>query len=220
MPPGSLIVVQIHYNLLATGGRSGGSDQSAIRLRLTSRTTGMKPLQTGLLPAPVELPCLSGESGPLCDRKAAIADVTRRFGAKVGATESGLVQACGNGAPPVPGPTQHCDHPVPSSATVYAVAGHMHLLGRSISIELNPGTAGAHTLLSIPSYDFDDQAIRPLATPVAIKPGDTLRVTCRHDAALRRQLPGLSQLPARYVVWGDGTSDEMCLGLLILVPAA
>ena len=27
-------------------------------------------------------------------------------------------------------------------------------------------------------------------------------------------LPQLSKLPPRYVVWGDGTSDEMCLGLL------
>ena len=24
----------------------------------------------------------------------------------------------------------------------------------------------------------------------------------------------MSNLPPRYVVWGDGTTDEMCLGLL------
>ena len=41
-----------------------------------------------------------------------------------------------------------------------------------------------------------------------------MRVTCTHDATLRQKLPQLSQLPPRYVVWGDGTSDEMCLGLL------
>jgi hypothetical protein len=27
-------------------------------------------------------------------------------------------------------------------------------------------------------------------------------------------------MPPRYVVWGDGTSDEMCLGLMIWAPAA
>jgi hypothetical protein len=27
-------------------------------------------------------------------------------------------------------------------------------------------------------------------------------------------LPQLKKLPPRYVVYGDGTSDEMCLGLL------
>jgi hypothetical protein len=91
----------------------------------------------------------------------------------------------------------------------------MHLLGRSIKIELNPGTPGASVLLDIPQYNFDDQAIRPLATPVKLKKGDVVRVTCTHDAQLRKMLPQLRQLPPRYVVWGDGTADEMCLGLLI-----
>jgi Copper type II ascorbate-dependent monooxygenase, C-terminal domain len=115
----------------------------------------------------------------------------------------------------VPGPTQHCDHPIDGRATIYAVAGHMHLLGRSITVELNPGTARAKKLLDIPVYNFDEQAIRPLDRPVTLKAGDVVRVTCTHDASLRTRLPQLRQLPPRYVVWGDGTSDEMCLGLLI-----
>jgi len=114
----------------------------------------------------------------------------------------------------VPGDTQHCDIPVPHPMTVYAVLGHMHLLGRSIKIDVNPGTAGARRLLDVRSFDFDDQKLRPLPDPVHLKPGDTVRITCTHDAALCRQLPQLSKLPPRYVVWGDGTSDEMCLGLL------
>ena len=31
---------------------------------------------------------------------------------------------------------------------------------------------------------------------------------------LRKQLPQLKKLPPRYVVWGDGTSDEMCTGIM------
>jgi len=217
MPPGSLLVMQVHYNLLATGGKLGGSDQSRIRLRLADGTKKLDPLATATLPAPIELPCAADESGPLCDRQAAIADVTKRFGDEVGSMEDGLVQNCTNGTP-VPGTTQHCDHPIPRAATIYAAAGHMHLLGRSIKIELNPGTANAQTLLDIPTYNFDDQAIHPLTTPVAVKPGDTVRVTCTHDAGLRKLLPQLRTLPPRYVVWGDGTSDEMCLGLLIWSP--
>jgi hypothetical protein len=217
MPPGSLLVMQVHYNLLATGGKPGGSDRSGIRLRLTDGTKKLDPLETTKLPAPVELPCTAAESGPLCDRNAAVADVTRRFGDDVGSTEAGLVGMCDHGTP-VPGTTQHCDQPVHQAGTIYAVAGHMHLLGRSIKIELNPGTADARTLLDIPTYNFDDQAIHPLAAPVAVKPGDTLRVTCTHDAGLRKLLPQLRTLPPRYVVWGDGTSDEMCLGLVIWSP--
>jgi len=56
--------------------------------------------------------------------------------------------------------------------------------------------------------------LTPLPTPVDVNPGDTVRVTCTHDATLRQKLPELNKLPPRYVVWGDGTSDEMCLGLL------
>jgi Copper type II ascorbate-dependent monooxygenase, C-terminal domain len=123
------------------------------------------------------------------------------------------VNQCGNGIP-VPGNTQHCDIPVPQPITVYAAFGHMHLLGRSIKTELNPGTDRARTLLDVPAFNFDDQQLRPLPTPVNLNPGDTVRVTCTHDATLRRQLPQLSHLPPRYVIWCDGTSDEMCLGLL------
>jgi hypothetical protein len=210
--PGSLLVLQIHYNLLAAGGRPGGSDQSGVRLRLTDGTAATQPLSTVALSAPIELPCAAGESGPLCDRAAAVADVTKRFGTD-GVSEDRLLRKCGDGTP-VPGTTQHCDYPIPATMTVYAALGHMHLLGRSIKIELNPGTPQARTLLDVPNFDFDYQRFTPLAAPVEVKPGDVVRVTCTHDATLRKQLPQLRTLPPRYVVWGDGTSDEMCLGLL------
>src|SRR5690242_11584650 len=84
MPPGSLLVMQVHYNLLASGGKPAGTDQSSIRLRLADGAKKMAPLDTMKLPAPVELPCASGESGPLCTRSAAVADVARRFGNDVG----------------------------------------------------------------------------------------------------------------------------------------
>ena len=214
MPPGSLLVMQVHYNLL---NNAGGADQSSIRMRLSDAGQNLDPLVTARLVAPIELPCAAGETGPLCDRDAAIADVTKRFGEEVGGTEEQLVRMCGNGAP-TPGTTQHCDQPVGQAGTIHAVAGHMHLLGRSIKIELNPGTPTARTLLDVPVFNFDDQAIHPLAEPLPIKPGDTFRVTCSHDAGLRKLLPQLRTLPPRYVVWGDGTSDEMCLGLVVLSP--
>jgi hypothetical protein len=207
--------MQVHYNLLATGGKAPSPDQSGIRLRLSTKTSGMLPLQTTLLPAPVELPCAAGESGPLCDRAAAIADVSHRFGSEAGAMVTGLNRFCNAGQSPDAGATQHCDRRSPGPAVLRAAGGHMHLLGRSIKIELNPGTPRAKTLLDVPSYNFDDQSIRPLPAPVRINTGDTLRVTCTHDAGLRKQLPQLKTTPARYVVWGDGTTDEMCLGILV-----
>ncbi|MGN9783421.1 monooxygenase [Nonomuraea sp. ZG12] len=210
MPPGSKLVMQVHYNTLNVEGKSG-SDRSGIRLRVTGKK--VKELNTALFPAPVELPCTQEESGPLCDREAAVKDVGRRFGQGSEAQPGALAAACGK---PEPGPTQHCDFPIEGPVKVHALAGHMHLLGRSIKVELNPGTDKARTLLDVPKYNFDDQALRPLPEPVTADKGDVVRVTCTHDAKLRSMLPELSKLEPRYVVWGEGTSDEMCLGIVIV----
>jgi hypothetical protein len=43
---------------------------------------------------------------------------------------------------------------------------------------------------------------------------DTVKVTCKHVQWLRDRLPSFQDQPERYVVWGEGTTDEMCLGML------
>ena len=95
-----------------------------------------------MLPAPVELACAPGESGPLCDRAAAVRDVARRFGARSQAAADELTAMCNQGQPPTAAAVQHCDHQVTGAGTVHALGGHMHLLGRSITVELNPGAPG------------------------------------------------------------------------------
>ncbi|MFD9702479.1 hypothetical protein [Lentzea sp. NPDC059081] len=217
LEPGSLIVLQMHYNLLASDGKPAGSDRSAVRLRLTDGTPRTRELDTWPLDAPTDLPCAADESGPLCDRAASIADVTKRFGPDVGGSADRQVEECGQSAPK-PGDTQTCDHEVEAPMTLFAGFGHMHLLGRSIKVELNPGKPNAEVVLDVPQFDFDNQRLVKLPAPVDIGPGDTLRVTCTHDAGLRKRLPQLSKLPPRYVVWGDGTSDEMCTGIMTVSP--
>ncbi len=210
---GSMIVLQVHYNLRA----GHGTDASHVQLRLAPGTSPLKPLHTALLVAPVELPCPAGQAGPLCDRGASLVDLMTRFGTGAGTTVAGLQLLCGGTSltAPAAGPTQSCDRRVRKAATILAVAGHMHLLGRSITVELNPGTAKARVLLSRPVWNFDDQRAQALAKPVTVRPGDVLRVTCTHDATLRQKLPELAGLPPRYVTWGAGTTDEMCLGILL-----
>jgi hypothetical protein len=215
LEPGSQIVMQVHYNLLATGGKAISSDKSGIRLRLAPGNAKLQPLHTKLLIAPIELPCPKGETGKLCNRDMSLFDSIRRFGGQEGATVAGLNLLCNGGKKPHPGNTQHCDRTVQQKMVVQAVAGHMHLLGRSIKVELNPGAKHAKTLLNVPVYDFDEQGAKTLAKPVTVNPGDDLRVTCTHDATLRAQLPALKTLKPRYVLWGEGTADEMCLGVVI-----
>jgi hypothetical protein len=209
---GSRIVMQVHYNLLA----GTDPDQSSARLRLAEGSGDLEALETMLLPAPVELPCRPGVEGPLCERDAAVLDAMDRFGPRSGQMVAGLQILCGEGSGPRPGRSQSCTRTVQEPATVRAVAGHMHLLGREISIELNPGRPGARTLLDVPVWDFDDQGTRALARPAKVVPGDELEVTCTHDQALRDLLPAFEGQPERYVVWGEGTTDEMCLGIALV----
>lgn len=206
---GTRLILQMHYNLL--GG--SGTDQSSVRLRLTPAAgTTRKALETMLLPAPVELPCRDGKRGGLCYRSMSISDIKARFQEEV-ATADLLHLLCG---PIKAGPVQSCTRPVREPAVIRAVSGHMHLLGRAITIDVNKGTPGAKRVLDIPVWDFDNQTNQPLDTPVKIAPGDTLTVTCTHDQSLRDRLPAFQDQPERYVAWGDGSTDEMCLGIVML----
>jgi hypothetical protein len=209
LPKGSRIIMQVHYNLLA-GPRP---DLSSAQLRLAPGTKKLAPLETMLLPAPVELPCRPGHArSRLCHRSAAVADAQKRFGDDVGQLANYIHFLCG---PLRPGPVQTCDQTIERPVTVRAAAGHMHLLGRTIKIEVDPGTARARTVLDIPTWDFDNQGARPVK-PVHLRRGDTVRVTCGHDQSLRDLLPAFRGQQERYVVWGEGTTDEMCLGLLLV----
>lgn len=211
MPAGTQMVMQVHYNLRT----AVGSDTTSLGLRLRPRSESMTSLGTRLLAAPVELPCLPGETGRLCSRSASIDDVVRRFGSQSRSLVEGLKWICGaTGGTTQSGQTQSCNWPVTEPMTIHAAAPHMHLLGSSMTIEANPGTERAATILSQPSYDFDQQGAVWLSEPIRLQAGDILRITCTWNPALRKALPAFKGTKPRYVVWGEGTTDEMCLGVL------
>ncbi len=206
---GTQLVVQMHYNLLA----GTGADRSTVRLRLSEAAgTHKKALRTMLLPAPVELPCRENRTKGLCNRTVAVADLKRRFGEDP-ATADLLHLLCG---PVQPGPVQSCTRPIRTEGTVRAVSGHMHLLGRAITVDVNKGTPKAERVLDIPTWNFDDQGSIPLKKPLDVGPGDTITVTCTHDQGLRDLLPAFEGTQDRYVAWGEGTTDEMCLGIVLM----
>ena len=208
LPRGSQIVMQVHYNLLA--GES--PDMSSTQIRVTPERDGITPLHTYLLPAPVELPCRPAhDDGPLCERSAAVADLKSRVGQGPGSTADVLHLLCKSR--PSPSETTSCTRMIGRPMTVLGVAGHMHLLGREIKIEINPDTPRAETVLDIKVWDFDNQGAVPI-DPVQLEPGETVKVTCRHVQSLRDRLPAFEGQEEKYVVWGEGTTDEMCLGLL------
>ena len=207
LAPGSRMIMQVHYNLLA----GTEPDRSSTQIRVMDGDTRLTPLHTYLMPAPVELPCRPAhDEGPLCDRDTAVADAIARFGV-AGNAANLLHLLCGTEAEA--SQVTSCTRTIGRPMTVLGAAGHMHLLGRSIRIEVDPGTPRARTLLDIPVWDFDNQSARPVG-PVHLDPFDTVKVTCRHAQWLRDRLPAFEGQEERYVVWGEGSTDEMCLGIL------
>jgi len=211
LPAGSQIVMQVHYNLL--NGRA--PDRSRALLTVAPASAGLTPMQTMLLPGPVELACAKGEQGTLCSRTEALFELSRKYGSNAALVPAFLQFLCtGSASSPKPSAISTCNRRITTPTTIHVAAGHMHLLGSSIRLELNPGTPRARVLLDIPRWDFHWQNAYTLAQPLQAKAGDVVRVTCRHDVRKRvRSEHGIPKTP-RYILWGEGTTDEMCLGIL------
>jgi hypothetical protein len=209
-PKGSLVIMQIHYNLLV------GDNPVRSRLVLTTvpASTNLTPLHLDLDPAPPDIPCPAQVTGPLCNRAASLADTANRFGQDQVTFINFLERFCQrNPVDPPGGDSTSCVWPAPVG-TIVRLTAHMHLLGHQMQIVLNPDTPQAKTLLDVTNYNFDYQRSYNLAKPVTTSPGDKIGVTCTYTPQLRQELPQLRKLPPRYVTWGDGSSDEMCLALI------
>ena len=157
-----------------------------------------------------------------CSRRQAFQDEVNKYGVENAYIPTALLQLCGKTLADYPQDVgagtsigTSCDRPVKQQETIYGVAGHMHLRGHDISVVVDPGTPKQQTLLHIPAWDFHWQDVYYLVHPVTVGPGDTIRVSCTFDNSTADQpVVGTKQLAPRYVLWGEGTTDEMCLGML------
>ncbi len=210
LPAGSLVIEQVHYNLLV----GNNPVKNSLVLDTVPTSTPLLPLHLDLALAPPDLPCPADVTGPLCNRTASVADQARRFGSDSAVIVNGIEEVCGHNPsnPPV-GDTASCIWPIGKSGDIVRVQAHMHLLGRSFTMVVNPGTPQARTVLNVPSYNFDYQKAYNLKTPIPVTKGDKLQVNCTYDPRLAQQLPMLRKAPSHFVTWGDGSSDEMCIGL-------
>jgi len=215
---GALVVMQVHYNLI----EAAGPDRSRAELRLRPGSAHLVPLQTHLVAAPVELPCPAGLTGPLCHRQRALQDEIAKYGPDAAFVPYALLRLCGKTLADYSHPvgagtsiTTSCDRAFSGRQTIYGVAGHMHLRGRDIRVVLDPGTVKQQMLLHIPAWDFHWQDVYYLRTPIHVTAADSVRVTCTYDNSKAGQpVIGSTQLAPRYVLWGEGTTDEMCLAML------
>ncbi len=180
LPEGTVLVAQVHYNLAAPG-RSTTTDQTQVGLRLVQEVErpGFFMLPDALLES-----AFSGEPDRLPPGDPELSYTWER-------SFDDLFEAVGA-----------------ESLDVYGLFPHMHELGRSQSTSLIGADGDERCLGEVPRWDFNWQLFYFYQTPVALRRGDSLRVTCNYDTTSRTEptLPG----------WG--TQNEMCLSGLLLVP--
>ena len=155
LAPGQKIVMQMHYNVSATGP---APDQTTVDLQLAR--------------APVERLAIIT---PLADHDFAI-------------------------PPGAEGWETTTQASVPARATLWAVAPHMHQLGRNIQVEVEHGDGTTSCLVDIPAWDFNWQQLYFLTNPLNVEQGDVARLRCVWDNTLDST-----------VTWGEDTGSEMCI---------
>ncbi|RIH88798.1 monooxygenase [Calidithermus roseus] len=207
---GSRIVMQVHYNLSAPAH----PDQTRLELFFADPASQPKSIRRMILAAPVEVRCPPGVSGEACGRafaleRSELKRVADGIHLLCGTTlEDYLRRDIGDGSHQ----ETHCDFSVREDGVALGVLAHMHLRGKALRISLNPGTPGEKVLLDIPRWDFHWQGEYWFEEPIALRQGDRVRISCVYDNAEAIPGPDGRPLEPRYLTWGEGTTDEMCLG--------
>ena len=214
LPPDAFIVVQVHYHY--EGDAPADASALALNFHDDPRPGRLDPVGIATLIAPAEIPCAEWESGPLCDRDAAVADAVERFGGE-GVQTDRFNAICGYTPEDFAQFNQGtaetaCSIPagfVGAAGEVVAVLGHMHEIGDWFRMTLNPGQPNEQVLLDIPDWDFDWQYNYVPEETIVIGATDVVLIECGWDR--ERRDPSLD--PA-YIVWADGTNDEMCFATI------
>jgi hypothetical protein len=84
---------------------------------------------------------------------------------------------------------------------------HMHELGRAMRTDVLRLDGTTETVLDVPQFDFNSQAMYMFDEEVVIKPGETLTTTCKYDN------PNIWP-----VLFGERTQDEMCFDFVLAYP--
>lgn len=86
--------------------------------------------------------------------------------------------------------------------TIYSASAHMHTFGKSIGLEIQRSTGETECMVDIPQWNFHWQGQYGFSQPKLFDPGDAISMKCIYDNTTSSE-----------VNWGEGTGDEMCLGV-------
>ncbi len=189
--PGSRIALQIHYNTLTAGAVP---DRTKLQFRVE------ESVEHEALVIPFTSPDWTGSDA--MSIPAGEADVKHSW-----ALPLSLYASFVDG-----------DFSASEPLLLHAAALHMHELGTKASLRLNREENAC--VLDIPTWDFHWQSVFNLAEPMRVESSDQLRITCHWDNTAENQpVVDGERLPPKDVAWGEGTRDEMCLGILYVTKA-
>lgn len=102
---------------------------------------------------------------------------------------------------------------------IHLASLHMHQLGTGGTEEIRRADGATECLLEVDDWDFSWQRGFLFDQPKRLSRGDTLYLECHWDntAANQGTINGVKQDPVD-VNWGEGTQDEMCLGVFYVTP--
>ncbi|MDG2300523.1 MAG: hypothetical protein P8L22_02020 [Acidimicrobiales bacterium] len=209
MEPGDFFVMQIHYHYDV----EAPADNSSFRANW-STDEAISPVELVQYFSPAEIPCSTTEFGPLCDREASLVDRLASYDGE-GVQADTILDLCGYAPEDFAHMTDGyassiCDQSARFSGKVVSVLGHQHGIGTTFRMTLNPGTPEERILLDIPKWDFEWQFNYDPIEEITIKPDDVIRLECTWDRSLRPP-----DAEPRYVLWADGSDDEMCFGVIM-----
>jgi hypothetical protein len=91
--------------------------------------------------------------------------------------------------------------------TMYSASLHMHTLGTHAKMEIHRDNGDNECLLQIEDWNFHWQGSYGFKAPKQFNPGDKLYLECHWDNSAGNQVGA-----PKDTWWGEGTTDEMCLG--------
>lgn len=185
--PGSLMVVQMHYNNLVA---EPTPDQSTILVQTTKSVA--RPSSGFLYTNPFWLrdggmPIPAGDDYVHHSFEVPTRVLARLFGGPAGVGEN-------------------------DSWAMHTGFLHMHNIAETGRVTLIRPDGTEQVIIDIRDWDFNWQSTYGLAREVLVTPDDRVRLECTWDNSAENQYPinGVKPEP-RDVQWGDGTGDEMCL---------
>jgi Copper type II ascorbate-dependent monooxygenase, C-terminal domain len=103
---------------------------------------------------------------------------------------------------------------IPVDVIAFACAPHLHLLGHDMTMSLRYPDGRRQDLVRVDDWDFNWQLAYRFSTPMILPKGTTLDVVAHYDNTAGN--PRNPNRPPKTVRWGEATTDEMCIGFIML----